>query len=199
MEKQLTKTFKYMKAPIRVICIDGEPWWVLNDVCAILEISNPRNVAARLDKDEKDVHLMDTLGGVQEMTVITESGLYEVILRSDKPDAKKFRRWVTHEVIPSIRTQGFYGLPTKQAAMALCRKVGVTLDDYAKFKTGRSLTDRVKDAKQEAEEVVDWSTYRFSVQDIMADTGATHGDILNMARKKKIDRKKSLPNMYRVS
>lgn len=71
-------------------------------------ISNERNVSARLDDDEKGVHLMDTPGGAQNTTVINESGLYNVILRSDKPEAKPFRKWVTSEVLPSIRKTGGY-------------------------------------------------------------------------------------------
>ena len=86
----------------------GEPWFVLKDVCNILGVVNDRNVAARLDEDEKDVCQMDTLGGTQNVTVVSESGLYHVILRSDKPEAKPFRKWVTSEVLPSIRKNGGY-------------------------------------------------------------------------------------------
>ena len=84
------KIFFFFYNEIRTILRDGEPWWVLTDVCQVLEIENSRNVAARLDEDEKGVHQMDTLGGNQNMTIINESGLYKVILRSDKPEAKKF-------------------------------------------------------------------------------------------------------------
>ncbi len=90
---------------------DGNPLFVLADVCHALGISNTRNVAARLDADTKGVRPMDTPGGVQQLTVINEAGLYEVILRSDKPEAKAFRRWVTHEVLPSIRRTGAYMTP----------------------------------------------------------------------------------------
>lgn len=93
---------------MRTIEIDGEPWFVLADICKVLEIANSRNVTARLDPDEKGVRQVDTLGGKQEMTIINESGLYNVILRSDKPQAKPFRKWVTSEVLPSIRKHGAY-------------------------------------------------------------------------------------------
>lgn len=96
---------------VRCIEKDGEPWWVLKDVCTILEIANQSNTSARLDDDEKGVHQMDTPGGVQKVTVINESGLYNVIIRSDKPNAKAFRKWITSEVIPSIRKTGGYGIP----------------------------------------------------------------------------------------
>ena len=93
---------------IRTIERDGEPWWVLSDVCKVLELNSPHKVADRLEEDEKGRNLIPTLGGEQEMTIINESGLYSVILRSDKPQAKPFRKWVTAEVLPSIRKNGCY-------------------------------------------------------------------------------------------
>lgn len=102
------QTWNYENSEIRTVEKDGEPWWVLADVCKVLEISNSRNVSSRLETDEKGVTLVDTLGGTQQMTVINESGLYAVILRSDKPQAKPFRKWVTNEVLPSIRKHGAY-------------------------------------------------------------------------------------------
>ena len=102
------RTWNYNNVDIRTVEIDGEPWWVLKDVCVVLAIGNSGNVAARLDDDEKGIHTADTLGGKQDLTVISESGLYNVILRSNKPEAKEFKRWVTHEVLPSIRRTGGY-------------------------------------------------------------------------------------------
>lgn len=81
----------------------GEPLFVLKDICDALGITNTRNVSARLDEDMKGVRPVDTLGGTQQLTVINEVGLYEVIFMSRKPEAKAFRRWVTSEVLPSIR------------------------------------------------------------------------------------------------
>lgn len=100
--------FSYEGKEVRTIQKDGNPWWVLKDVCDVLELSNSRMVADRLDEDEKGVSIVDTLGGKQELTVISESGLYNVILLSRKPEARKFKRWVTHEVLPSIRRHGAY-------------------------------------------------------------------------------------------
>lgn len=102
------QTWNYGSSEIRTVEKYGEPWWVLADVCKVLEISNSRNVSSRLETDEKGVTLVDTLGGTQQMTIINESGLYAVILRSDKPQAKPFRKWVTNEVLPSIRKHGAY-------------------------------------------------------------------------------------------
>lgn len=90
---------------IRVIERNGEPWWVLSDVCKVLELSNPTVVASRLEDDERSKF---DLGRQGDATIINESGLYSVILRSDKPKSRTFRRWITHEVVPSIRKHGAY-------------------------------------------------------------------------------------------
>ena len=101
--------FNYGESPIRTMQQNGEIWWVLADVCEVLEISNSRDAASRLDDDEKDgVGITDTMGRQQTATVINEPGLYSLILRSNKPEAKAFKRWVTHEVIPAIRKNGAY-------------------------------------------------------------------------------------------
>lgn len=101
--------FNYNNHEVRTVQKDGEPWFVLKDVCAILDISNHKMTTQRLDVDEvSQTYLIDSIGRKQEMTVINESGLYNVILRSDKPEAKPFRKWVTSEVLPSIRKHGAY-------------------------------------------------------------------------------------------
>ena len=102
------QVFSFEGKEVRTIQKNGEPWWVLKDICDVLEIGNSRDVTARLDEDEKGVDNIDTLGGRQELTVISESGLYNVILLSRKPEAKQFKRWVTHEVLPQIRQHGAY-------------------------------------------------------------------------------------------
>jgi prophage antirepressor-like protein len=93
---------------IRTALVNDEPMFCLADVCKALEMSNPTMVAQRLDDDERTK--LD-LGRQGETNFITESGLYAVILRSDKPNAKKFRKWVTSEVLPSIRKTGSYSMP----------------------------------------------------------------------------------------
>ena len=86
---------------------------IYKDVCGILGIEKYRDAATRLDDDEREPVLVDTLGGRQEMIAVTESGLYSIILLSRKPEAKKFKRWVTHEVLPTIRKHGAYVTPAK--------------------------------------------------------------------------------------
>lgn len=105
------QTFNYNNNAVRTIEKDGEPWFVLKDVCNVLGISKYRDTAERLDADERASVRVDTLGGKQEMTCINESGLYNVILRSDKPEAKPFRKWITAEVLPAIRQTGAYMTP----------------------------------------------------------------------------------------
>lgn len=95
---------------VRVVGHDGDPWFVAKDVCECLELGNPRSSLALLDEDEKGVHSVDTPGGKQEMTIVSEPGLYSLILRSRKPEAKAFKRWVTHDILPSIRKTGGYGV-----------------------------------------------------------------------------------------
>jgi anti-repressor protein len=114
-------TFRFNGATVRTLVIAGEPWWMLRDVCDVLGLSNSRMVAERLDADEKGVSQMDTLGGPQDTTIVNESGLYAVILRSDKHDARAFRKWITSEVVPTIRKTGHYGTeaPTGPRLLAL--------------------------------------------------------------------------------
>lgn len=110
--------FTYNGNEVRTVQKDGEPWWVLKDVCEVLGISKYRDTAARLEDDEREPIRVDTLGGAQEMLCVNESGLYNVIIRSDKPEAKPFRKWVTSEVLPSIRRHGAYMTPeTLEAAI----------------------------------------------------------------------------------
>lgn len=93
---------------IRCIVKDKEPWFVANDICIALHIKNNRDAISRLDDDEKDVGLIDTLGGEQNCTIINEAGLYSLVLSSRKPEAKEFKRWVTHDILPTIRKHGIY-------------------------------------------------------------------------------------------
>lgn len=103
------QVFTYQESQVRTVQKDGEPWFVLKDVCSVLGIGNSRMAADRLEVDEvSQTDIIDALGRNQNATIISESGLYNVILRSDKPEAKPFRKWVTSEVLPSIRKTGGY-------------------------------------------------------------------------------------------
>lgn len=108
--------YQFEEEPVRVIMIAGTPWFVANDVCRVLDIKNSRDALSRLEEDERGVGITDTLGGQQDINIISESGLYALIFRSRRPDAKRFRRWVTGEVLPSIRRTGNYALQGHEPA-----------------------------------------------------------------------------------
>lgn len=93
---------------VRTVLIENEPWFVAKDVCDALEISKHRDALTRLDDDERGSVEVDTLGGKQSMSSVNEYGLYNLVLGSRKPEARKFKRWITHEVIPAIRKTGSY-------------------------------------------------------------------------------------------
>ena len=97
---------------IRTTTIDNEPWFVAVDVCKALEIEGTSRAVERLDEDEKGMSSIHTLGGNQQLTIVSESGLYSLVLGSRKPEAKQFKRWITHEVLPTIRKTGQYSLVT---------------------------------------------------------------------------------------
>lgn len=141
---------------IRTMVVDDKPMFCLIDICKALEMSNPTIVAQRLDDDERTK--LD-LGRQGETNFITESGLYAVILRSDKPNAKKFRKWVTSEVLPSIRKTGGYQKPlTPQEMMRL--QLGM-IDD---------VSDRV--TKLENTMTIDYSQQK-TLTDLMSSTVVT--------------------------
>ena len=102
---------------IRGGLIDNEPYFVAKDVCEALSIEKYRDAVARLDDDERGSLVVDTLGGKQEMTALNESGLYSLIMTSRKQEAKEFKKWVTKEVLPSIRKHGIYATDTTIESM----------------------------------------------------------------------------------
>lgn len=100
--------FAFGKNQVRVLILDNEPWFVGSDICKVLSISNSRDALSRLKEYEKGVANTDTLGGNQEVTIISEPGLYRLILTSRKPQAEPFQDWVCQEVLPQIRKTGKY-------------------------------------------------------------------------------------------
>lgn len=87
---------------ISTITIDSEPWFVAKDICDVLELSKYRDAISKLNNSERMSTQLDTLGGPQNMSIINESGLYKLIMRSNKPEAKAFQTWVTSEVLPTF-------------------------------------------------------------------------------------------------
>ena len=107
------QTFSFVAQSVRIVMIDDEPWFIAADVCAALGCNTEQT--RRLDDDEKGLHTVQTPGGNQEVTIINESGLYSLILTSRKPEAKKFKKWITSEVLPAIRKTGRYVAPAGHA------------------------------------------------------------------------------------
>lgn len=112
MSTDIVQPFDFKGYKVRTLTFEtGQTWWVLKDVCDVLGLSNPSRVAQRLDGDE--VSKFDPNSGLgsrsnEPVNIVNESGLYKIVLRSDKPEAKEFQRWVTHDVLPSIRRHGAY-------------------------------------------------------------------------------------------
>jgi prophage antirepressor-like protein len=105
--------FHYESHEIRVqLDAHGEPWWVAADIGNVLDYPNIANVIKRLDDDEKGIRSVYTLGGSQSVWCVNEAGLYALILSSRKPEAKAFKRWITHDVLPTLRTTGQYAITT---------------------------------------------------------------------------------------
>lgn len=109
-DTQLSQAFVFNASnqQVRTVTIDSEPYFVAKDVCVILGISNHNDAVGRLDDDEKRGSVMPTPSGTQQMVVVNESGLYHLIFQSRKPEAKAFRKWVTAEVLPTLRRTGRY-------------------------------------------------------------------------------------------
>lgn len=141
---QLQRVFSYEGRQVRMVIRDGEPWWVAKDVCDILGLGNSRMALERLEADEKGVSLIDTPGGPQQVQVVNEPGLYVLILASRKPEAKAFKRWVTHEVLPSIRETGGYNVQELTPIEALLRAVQLMAEQERQIKALQAEHDETK-------------------------------------------------------
>lgn len=106
---KLAKVFNYGEKEVRTVIIENEPWFIVKDACNILNITNPTDSIKNIEEDDLDTtEVIDSLGRKQTANIVNESGLYQLIFQSRKPEAKQFKRWVTHEVLPSIRKHGIY-------------------------------------------------------------------------------------------
>jgi len=156
MELQI---FNFEERSIRTaINNNGEVVIVAKDICDILGIENAGNVYSRLDEDERGIHTMDTLSGKQDMVVVNESGLYSIVLQSKKPEAKKFKKWITSEVLPSIRKTGSYSIQkpkARRAELSEASSIYSSLKSVAKAMglTGNQLTISVSRATRKITDV----------------------------------------------
>lgn len=116
MDNSAVIPFQFQSTTVRTVIKDGEPWFVAKDICDVLELSDTNAALRGLDEDEKGTTISRTPGGSQTMLTVNESGLYALVFKSRKPEAKTFRKWVTSEVLPTLRRTGKYD--TSQAASA---------------------------------------------------------------------------------
>lgn len=144
--------FQFNNHPVRVEIIDDEAWFVAKDICDVLGLSNGRVNVSRLDEDERDtVTIHDAIGRKKQMAVVSESGMYNLVFKSHKPEAKQFRRWVTHEVLPAIRREGIFvaepspALPDNGNSLAIAKQLVNVADEH---------DQRLSDLEQKMEEGV---------------------------------------------
>lgn len=121
-------TFNASNQPVRTVILEGQPYFCGKDVCACLGLSNHKDALSSLDEDERRGSPLPTPSGVQQMTVVNESGLYHLIFQSRKPEAKTFRKWVTSEVLPSLRKTGKYEVKPRQSVRYPRRGEQMTAD-----------------------------------------------------------------------
>ena len=148
--------FDFNGNEVRTLTVNNEPWFVLADVCKVLDLNNPRRVKMRLNSD--DVNTVTLSDGIQRgnpnRTIVNESGLYDVVLRSDKPQAREFRRWVTSDVLPSIRKTGSY---SNTEALALPQNYGEALralaDEYDQHQVTKAERDQAVEDRDTAKEL----------------------------------------------
>lgn len=127
MNNELTVFTSEEFGSVRTVVRNGEPWFVAADVCKALELGTTKKAIDRLDDDERGMNSIHTHGGNQEMSIINEPGLYSLVLGSRKPQAKAFKRWITHDVIPSIRRHGMYATDETIDAMLADPDFGIRL------------------------------------------------------------------------
>ena len=131
---------------VRVVECEGEPWFVAKDVCECLELTDVSKTISLLDDDEKGTNSIRTPGGEQQMLVVSEPGLYSLILRSRKPEAKAFKRWIIHEVVPSIRKRGLYATEAVMDRVLDDPDFGISLLQQYKFeREQRKLVEAQRD------------------------------------------------------
>lgn len=123
MKKELAVISSPEFGEVRIVMVKDEPLFVAKDVCDVLGISNSRDAMNRLDEDEKAMSVLPTQFGKKSMNMVNESGLYNLIFQSRKPEARAFRKWVTQEVLPNIRKYGFYMTPEKAMDVSTEKKL----------------------------------------------------------------------------
>lgn len=136
--------FQYGGHQVRTVVIDGEPWFVLTDLCAVLGLTTPSRVAERIDPAAVSQTHISSGGQMRQATIVSEPGMYEVVIRSDKAEAVNFRRWITSVVLPSIRKTGSYGAPdlsTPEGVLALAQTLTKTAEELVAAKNAMAMLE----------------------------------------------------------
>ncbi|MEH2148246.1 BRO-N domain-containing protein [Nostoc sp.] len=159
--------FNFESHEIRFVGTADDPWWVAKDICEALGIKNDRQATGRLDDNEKDVTLVDTLGGKQQTTTVNESGLWSLVLASRKPETKRFKKWLTSEVIPAICKTGSYSaIAPTQPQPQLPSTANARLDELATEEN--FIRQQIKDIEAEMKGIESrLSAKRKELQDVM--------------------------------
>lgn len=153
--------FIYEGQDVRTVDVDGEPWFVLADIGAVLG-TRGRDLARMIDAEDRGAHFVRSPSGDQEMVTVSEAGLYTVVIRSNNPAARPFRRWVTTEVLPAIRRTGQYGAPRELTGPELMARALIQADETIKEQAAELEVARPK--VEVADRLLD-ATTDLSVQD----------------------------------
>ncbi len=167
--------FTFQSTEVRALAVNGDPWIVATDVARVLGYATAKDMVRMLDDDEKGRHSVPTPGGEQEMTIISEAGLYNIASRSKSPAATPFRRWVTHEVIPSIRRRGMYATP--DAVERMLQDPDVLIQALIDLKA-----ERAARAELEAQHAVDAPKALFADAVATSHTSILVGDLAKILR-----------------
>ncbi|WP_035296010.1 BRO family protein [Brevibacillus thermoruber] len=156
----LQNVFSFQDKQVRVVLRDGEPWFVARDVCEVLDHSDTSTAIRRLDDDEKLTQTMFVSGQNREVWLVNEPGLYSLILTSRKPEAKAFKRWITHEVIPAIWKTGAYAVDQNKVVplserQALIQSLKLTAELAEEMEEVKSITQTHSQKLMELEQKVD--------------------------------------------
>jgi anti-repressor protein len=183
------QVFDFDGSAVRIVMVDGDPWWVAADVARSLGFDKAGRVLRLLDDDEKGDHIVATPGGDQSVGVVNESGLYSLVIRSNKPEAKRFKRWVTHEVLPSIRKTGTYSVPPARSTdIAPSDVEGLLVAALAKIQSDRlAIAEQAKAISALEPKAEAWVAMIDPSKDYSIDDAAKHmcrdGDIVIGERK----------------
>ncbi len=136
--------YNFQDNAVRTTQLGGEMWWIAKDVCSILGLSNPTKALRCVDSDDLTLLKVRAGGQDRELNILNEAGLYTLILRSNKPQAKAFKRWVTHEVLPAIRRTGSYSVNQNEQASALAARLTLLEEEVKRLKLDRAAEQNAK-------------------------------------------------------